>query len=164
MTTGVAEQTTCQNIFTRRNHGSMNAITKQAIRKLQKGWCLQQLHRSDTFRLLESPLSYHSFMNLLSSSPVTFFAFSPQISQYLHPRRKLVNLSKHDVLWWLVYICTLKKILMATLELTARSGEDGKKLVWVCTRDLMARLDYQTQKRPFQIAGALSRWIATAYK
>ncbi|RWW48202.1 hypothetical protein BHE74_00045742 [Ensete ventricosum] len=75
----------------------MNAITKQAIRKLQKGWCLQQLHRSETFWLLESPLSDHSFMNLLLSSPVTFFAFSPQISQYLRPKQKLVNLSKHNV-------------------------------------------------------------------
>lgn len=80
-----------QNMFTRKNQGRMKAITRQAIKKLQRGWPLQHLALWGASPPPPPPpsppspplLSLHSSRNPPSSTPVTFFATSPQISQDL---------------------------------------------------------------------------------
>lgn len=78
-----------QNIFTRKNQGRTNAITRQAIKKLHNGCPLKHLllPSEEPLAVVSADLlSLHSSMNPLSTIPVIFFAVSPHISHNLQPQ------------------------------------------------------------------------------
>jgi hypothetical protein len=73
-----------QNIFARKNQGSIKAISKQASMKLQNGCRLQQVLSLSTVVVVFAIVRpCQSSMNLFTSNPVTFLASEPQISQRL---------------------------------------------------------------------------------